>query len=269
MSDMSKGKKNVSSQKDTRQKELLAELEALETEDLSGFGRGKEKKQKKDEGELVFLYDDDEKNPNYHPKKKERKSKSGKKWMIISASVVGVLLAVYLGFAFYFNSHFYFSTKINGNKFGGKNVAHVEKFIEKQINDYELALKRSDGQTEKIQGKEIALKYQPGNELEKVLKSQNPFLWPKSLFKKDVREIEIGVTYDKQKLSAEISQLECVKNPNPVKSVSAMPVFSGDEFIIQKEVFGNEVNVENLTKVIEEHLDGLNEEIDLKKAKLL
>ena len=128
--------------------------------------------------------------------------------MIISASVVGVLLAVYLGFAFYFNSHFYFSTKINGNKFGGKNVAHVEKFIEKQINDYELALKRSDGQTEKIQGKEIALKYQPGNELEKVLKSQNPFLWPKSLFKKDVREIEIGVTYDKQKLSAEISQLE-------------------------------------------------------------
>ena len=61
MSDMSKGKKNVSSQKDTRQKELLAELEALETEDLSGFGRGKEKKQKKDEGELVFLYDDDEK----------------------------------------------------------------------------------------------------------------------------------------------------------------------------------------------------------------
>ena len=97
--------------------------------------------------------------------------------MIISASVVGVLLAVYLGFAFYFNSHFYFSTKINGNKFGGKNVAHVEKFIEKQINDYELALKRSDGQTEKIQGKEIALKYQPGNELEKVLKSQNPFFY--------------------------------------------------------------------------------------------
>ena len=46
-----------------------------------------------------------------------------------------------------------------------------------------------------------------------------------------------------------------------------MPVFSGDEFIIQKEVFGNEVNVENLTKVIEEHLDGLNEEIDLKKSK--
>lgn len=267
MSDMSKGKKNVSSQKDTRQKELLAELEALETEDLSGFGREKEKQQKKDEGELVFLYDDDEKNPNYHPKKKERKSKSGKKWIIISASVVGILLAVYLGFAFYFNSHFYFSTMINGNKFGGKNVAHVEKFIEKQINDYELTLKRSDGQTEKIQGKEIALKYQPGNELEKVLKSQNPFLWPKSLFKKDVREIEIGVTYDKQKLSTEISQLECVTNPNPVKSVSAIPVFSGGEFIIQEEVFGNEVNVENLTKVIEEHLDGLNEEIDMKKSK--
>lgn len=271
MSDMNKNKKNVSSQKDTKQRKLLAELDALETEDLSGFGKKEE--QKKDEGELVFLYDDDEKNPNYHPKAKNRKtkkrgkSKLGKKWITIFASVVGVLLAVYLGFAFYFNSHFYFSTMINGNKFGGKDMAHVEKFIEKQIHDYELTLKRSDGRTEKIQGKEIALKYQPGNELKKVLQSQNPFLWPTSLFKKDVREIEIGVVYDKQKLSKKISQLECVKNSNPVKSVSAMPVFSGNEFIIQKEVFGNEVNVENLTKVIEEHLDGLNDEVDMKKSK--
>lgn len=270
MSDMSKDKKNVSSQNDTRQKELLAELEALETEDLSGFVSKEEKKQETNEGELVFLYDEDEKNPNYRPKKRKRekeKSKSGKKWIIASLSLAGVLLVVYLGFAFYFNSHFYFGTTINENKFGGKSVAHVEKSIEKQISDYELTLKRSDGQTEKIQGKEIDLKYNPGNELQKVLKSQNPFLWPKSLFKKDIREIEIGVTYDKQKLSAQISQLEGVKNQNPVKSVSATPVFDGTEFTIQKEVYGNEVNVENLTKVIEEHLDGLNEEVDMKKSK--
>ena len=78
MSDMSKDKKNVSSQNDTRQKELLAELEALETEDLSGFGRKEEKKQKTNEGELVFLYDEDEKNPNYRPKKRKReKEKAG------------------------------------------------------------------------------------------------------------------------------------------------------------------------------------------------
>ena len=51
MSDMSKDKKNVSSQNDTRQKELLAELEALETEDLSGFVSKEEKKQETNEGE--------------------------------------------------------------------------------------------------------------------------------------------------------------------------------------------------------------------------
>ncbi|WP_461811826.1 L,D-transpeptidase family protein [Faecalimonas sp.] len=267
MSDMKKNKKNVSSQKDTRQKKLLAELESLEVEDLSGFGLKKQNEQRKKEDELVFLYDDDEKNPNYHPQKKSRKSKEGKKWIIISASVVGVLLVVYLGIAFYFNSHFYLSTIINGNKLGGKNVAYAEKSIEQQIAGYELKLKRSDGQIEKIQGKEITLKYQPSNELEKVLHSQNPFLWPKSLFQKDIRTIETGVVYDKQKLSEKINQLKCVKNSTPVKSVSATPVFSGKEFTIKKEIFGNEVNVEKLTKVIEEHLDGLKKEIDMKASK--
>ena len=184
MSDMRKDKKNVSSQKDTRQKELLAGLEALETEDLSGFGKEKEKKQKKDEGELVFLYDDDEKNPNYHPKKKEEKSKAGKKWMMITASVVGVLLAVYLGFAFYFNSHLYFSTMINGNKFGGKDIAYVEKFIEKQINDYELTLKRSDGQDGKNFGERNSAENKPEKRITESFKISKSVFMAKISFQK-------------------------------------------------------------------------------------
>ena len=44
-----------------------------------------------------------------------------KKVLITCAVVLGVLLAVYLGFAFYFSSHYLFNTKINSVKYAGEN----------------------------------------------------------------------------------------------------------------------------------------------------
>ncbi len=43
-----------------------------------------------------------------------------KKVFITCAVVLGVILAVYLGFAFYFSSHYLFNTKINSVKYAGK-----------------------------------------------------------------------------------------------------------------------------------------------------
>lgn len=45
-----------------------------------------------------------------------------KKVLIACAVVLGVILAVYLGFAFYFSSHYLFNTKINSVKYAGKTV---------------------------------------------------------------------------------------------------------------------------------------------------
>ena len=45
-----------------------------------------------------------------------------KKVLITCAVVLGVLLAVYLGFAFYFSSHYLFNTKINSVKYAGKTA---------------------------------------------------------------------------------------------------------------------------------------------------
>ena len=82
-------------------KELLAELEALETEDLSGFGRKEERKSRKQMRRVSFLYDEDEKNPNY----RQRRVKKGKRKSIGEMDncfpiFVSILLVVYLGLHF-------------------------------------------------------------------------------------------------------------------------------------------------------------------------
>ena len=70
-----------------------------------------------EEKELVFLYDDDEVNPNYNKEadmeRKAKKAKVKKRVGIVCASVLGAILAIYLGIALFFHSHFYFNTTIN------------------------------------------------------------------------------------------------------------------------------------------------------------
>lgn len=52
------------------------------------------------------------------------------KVLITCAVVLGVLLAVYLGFAFYFSSHYLFNTKINSVKYAGKTAKEALEKIQ-------------------------------------------------------------------------------------------------------------------------------------------
>lgn len=54
-------------------------------------------------------------------------------------------------------------------------------------------------------------------------------------------------------------------NAEPVESVSAMPVFDGNQFAVQKEVIGNRVDVEALKKAVEEHLNGFFDTLNMEE----
>lgn len=224
--------------------------------------------------DIVFLYDDSEENPNFDKEAEEEKEyqkalKKAKIWKvvrIVAASTAGVILAAYLGLAYFFNSHFYFNTEINGNDLGMKSVEAVEQFMAGQVDGYSLKLEGNDNTTENIVGKDISLKYQKSDGLKKALKEQNPFLWPKAFFEEESLEIPIGVQYDKAALDAVIAGLNCVTNPEPILSVSAVPEFDGNQFAVKKEVLGNQVNVETFTAAVEEHLNGFIDTMNMQES---
>ena len=63
-----------------------------------------------------------------------------KKVLITCAVVLGVLLAVYLGFAFYFSSHYLFNTKINSVKYAGKTAKEAIEKNTALSRDYLLTI---------------------------------------------------------------------------------------------------------------------------------
>ena len=107
--------------------------------------------------------------------KAARRKKRKKIAAIVCGSVLGAVVIVYLGFAVFFMSHFYFNTEINGVQFSASTVSDVESYMENQVQNYELTLLESDGGTEVIDGSDISLSYEEGEEQFKIHRlSGNP-----------------------------------------------------------------------------------------------
>lgn len=199
-------------------------------------------------------------------RKKKDKNKSKKAALIAVGSVAGVLLAVYIGFAMYFNSHFMFFTEINGTDCSMKSVDQVEDEMKKKVGDYTLTLKESGGGTETIVGSDISIQYVPGGKLDEIVKEQNGFLWPKSLWDHPKIETEIGVQYDEAALGASIAALGCMNPEAQTPSVDAHPEFQEGQFVVAPEVVGTQINSEVFNAKVAEAINGFQPTLDLSET---
>lgn len=195
-------------------------------------------------------------------KKKKRKKTAA----IVAGIIIGVLVLIYVGFAIFFSSHFMFFTKINGTDFSLKSVSQVEAYMKQQVADYVLTLKESDGGSEKISGSDISLMYVPGEQLEKLAKKQNNFLWITSLWNHPKITSEIGVEYDKDALAKITEGLECLKPENQTVSVDAHPEFQNDKFVVVPEVVGTKIDTEKFNEAVTKAINGFKPTLDLFKT---
>ena len=195
-------------------------------------------------------------------KKKKRKKTAA----IVAGIIIGVLVLIYVGFAIFFSSHFMFFTKINGTDFSLKSVSQVEAYMKQQVADYVLTLKESDGGSEKISGSDISLKYVPGEQLEKLAKKQNNFLWITSLWNHPKITSEIGVEYDKDALAKITEGLECLKPENQTVSVDAHPEFQNDKLVVVPEVVGTQIDMEKFNEAVTKAINGFKPTLDLFKT---
>lgn len=195
--------------------------------------------------------------------KEEKRQKRNKLLKKIGLITGGILLAVYLGFAIFFSGHFYFNTWINGRNYSMNSIEQVDGHFERFVSEYKLWLKKSDGVSEVISGDEISLTYVKGEGLTQLLKSQNPFLWPVSLFKEHKLETLVGVSYDEAKLSAKIASLNLMKEENQVPPISAHPEFNGTEFAVKEEFIGSTIDPDLFNAEVRESLDNFESDLDM------
>lgn len=246
--------------------ETDSETENEEAEEESQEEESQEEEVQEEKAPEISDEEEDEEEEETEAEKAYRKHKFRKKLAIILGSIFGVLVVVYLGFAFFFSSHFMFFTTINGTDVTLKSVSQVEEYMRQQVADYTLTLEESDGDTEEISGSDISLEYVPGDELEKLVKGQKNFLWLKALWDHPELEAKVGVKYDEDALARQIEGLACMDPENQVKSVNAHPEFKETQFEIVPEVVGTQINTEVFNEAIRTSIDGFQHTMDLSET---
>lgn len=273
-------KKEISTDKETDEKAEEPELSAEDGEEIDQESELEEKEQLEPElsaedgeelepsldimdGEELVEDEADFSEDEIDEEKLAKKKKRHKVLGIIGGSVLGVILAVYFGFAIFFSSHFYFHTTINGVDYSLQSVSKVEDAMTQEVGVYKLSLKEADGDVDVIDGQQIDLSYKKGEELNTVLKNQNVFLWPRSLWENFDIQAPVGVEYDETKLENLLNGLDCMKEENQVAPVSAVPEYDGQKFVVKAEELGSLINVDAFKEKVAEYIGGFRNTLDM------
>lgn len=191
-----------------------------------------------------------------------------KKAAIIGAGVLGLLLVIYVGCSFFFMSHFYPGTTINGAKASGATISSVKKEILSEANDYQLVINGDgkDSVTIKQADVDLAIDVESGM-IEDIMNDQNGWGWVTGVVSGKTYNSENIVSYNKDKLDSIVSSMPFVTAENTTETENAKPSYKDGKFVAAEEVYGDTIDMEVFNSKLDEALLTLDSEINLDEDK--
>ncbi len=180
--------------------------------------------------------------------------------------IAAVLLVVYFAFAAYFHSHYYFHTRIGTLNCGGKTAEYVEKCNTQNADDYLLTIYDRENHKFHLTGSDFGFQYNSTGEEEKILKKQNPFLWPSSLFHHSDYTLLASTSYDADALKEQISKLEFMSADYMTAPTDAHIEIEDDNYEIIPETMGTTTIPDEVFKEIETAVDSQETSVTLSDA---
>ena len=205
--------------------------------------------------------DESEFEPIVIPEKK--KHKALKVTGMIAAMVLVVAGCAYAGVSYYYTSHFFEGTTINGIDSSNRTAYEVEQEIAKKMEGYSIQVKARDQEPQTIEGTDISYRYISSGEVLKLLKAQKPYEWVRGFFEKTTYTASEQTAFDKSKLESEVKALNCAQKENQVAPENAYVSFNDSEFTIVPETVGSELKVKEAYQMISDAISSNDGEVDL------
>ena len=195
---------------------------------------------------------------------RQRERRRKRRIIIASIAAAALLLAaVYFGMVMYFNSHFFFRTKINGWKVGGMDLEKAEKKVGDGVEDYLLTVFDRDGEKHHIYGQDIGCKYVPDGSVEKLLEGQNPFRWIFAVFEPEEGEVPVTMEYEEDLISGAVAGMDCFQEGNIVEPENAEIKLGEDGYYIEPEEMGTHMVFENVLAKVKQAVSAGDSEVAL------
>jgi hypothetical protein len=189
-------------------------------------------------------------------KKRKQSSSAGRLLLVIFGVLAVLILSGYLGTAFYFKSHYLFNTTIGDSDYSTKTPEYAKERTSTAVESYLLTIYDRDGNKFFLRGPDFSYEYDEKGEEEQILKSQNPFAWPVSLWNKSNYTLDISVTYDAAQVENALGSLECFSSEDfIVAPENAYLVLGEDGYEVVPETYGNTLDFDSVVPLVTDALD--------------
>lgn len=196
-------------------------------------------------------------------RERERKRRKRIKIAAGTAGVALLLAAIYFGMAFYFSSHFFFRTRINGWKVGGMNLEKAEDKVGDGVEDYLLTVFDRDGGKHHIYGQDIDCEYVPDGSVEKLLKGQNPFRWIVAVFQPEQGEVPVTMKYKEELISGAVAGMDCFQEGS-IKEPENAEIKLGEEgYYVEPEEMGTHMIPEQVLAKVKQAVSAGDTQVTL------
>lgn len=186
--------------------------------------------------------------------------------MIMFYITLAILLIVYFGFAFFFQTHYLPNTTVGNIECGFKTPEYVETENAAQVSRYSLLISDRKETLYVLEGKKFDYNYVNQGEEAEILESQNPFSWPLALFEDNTYSLSYSVAYDETKLQNEIDKLGLFHEDYIEKPVNAYIKLEETGYTIVPEVMGNTPIAEQVGKEIHDAVKSALSSLTLSSA---
>lgn len=187
----------------------------------------------------------------YGIREKRRRMRRIRNTIIFSAVVVSLLLIGYFSMTFFFRSHFFFRTQINGLKVGGLSVSEAEEEIARDEGKYTLIIADRDKNLYTIEGSQIGSNYAPDGSVGEALKQQNPYGWLGAVFSGNRIDVKTPMEYDAGMLRETVSKLDCFLEENIEQPENAKIVLEDGAYQVVKEKQGNQLILDRVVAAVQ------------------
>ena len=205
--------------------------------------------------------DESEFEPIVIPEKK--KHKALKVTGMIAAMVLVVAGCAYAGVSYYYTSHFFEGTTINGIDSSNRTAYEVEQEIAGKKDNYTIQVRARMQDPQAITGKDIDYKYVSSGAVLQLLKTQKSWEWIGSPFETKTYMVQEETFFSREKLEEQVNSLNCVKKENQIAPENAYVSFVNSEFTIVPETEGNELNTKEAYQMICRAIDNDAAEVNL------
>lgn len=189
-------------------------------------------------------------------KKKKKKNRIFARAIGWSLGIIGfIILTVYGGMVYYFQSHFFFRTQLADIDVSGMTAAEAAEEIGEEVADYLFTIYDRNGEKYQIRGVDIAYSYQPTGEELKLIDEQNAYLWPFKIMRDTFLEMEKSITYDEALLKAQIDGLAFFDEAHMIMPTNAHIEMQKDGYALVEETNGSYLLADKVHTLIKANID--------------